>query len=361
MSRILRRPMFRGGQVESKDDLKVVDQMGIAKLAQGGRVGYAEGGFELYKRTLEGLPEPEKRKRRPLSTGDYLRIASAGMDILGAPSEGSGIGGALRTAAGPLSKLGVGLAGSMDARTAADQEAYRDAMAARDKKAMNIALLDVEMNKPAGTAKTYKDVVVAGMLEEIIPKIYETEKFLETETDPDKISELEIQLEVLQSKRNNFEKSNPISDAAIEIFAKSDAGSYLFDDITTRLFNDDKQNGTGKYKTKKDSQLTIDAYAELRKTLKGMSRVRKAKGGVVEETVMEESISPMTMKTEPEANPISYDQLRARLPKEITDDIVQLMTVSVEALEDFASIATQEDVNNFNKKYNVNLVLPAEA
>ena len=34
MSRILRRPMFRGGQVESKDDLKVVDQMGIAKLAQ---------------------------------------------------------------------------------------------------------------------------------------------------------------------------------------------------------------------------------------------------------------------------------------------------------------------------------------
>ena len=36
MSRILRRPMFRGGRVESKDDLKVVDQMGIAKLATGG-------------------------------------------------------------------------------------------------------------------------------------------------------------------------------------------------------------------------------------------------------------------------------------------------------------------------------------
>ena len=36
MSKILRRPMFRGGQVEDKEDLKVIDQMGIAKLAQGG-------------------------------------------------------------------------------------------------------------------------------------------------------------------------------------------------------------------------------------------------------------------------------------------------------------------------------------
>ena len=33
MSRILRRPMFRGGRVEDKGDLKVIDKMGIAKLA----------------------------------------------------------------------------------------------------------------------------------------------------------------------------------------------------------------------------------------------------------------------------------------------------------------------------------------
>ena len=29
---------------------------------------------------------PERRKPKGLSTGDYLRIASAGLDILGAPS-----------------------------------------------------------------------------------------------------------------------------------------------------------------------------------------------------------------------------------------------------------------------------------
>ena len=37
------------------------------------------------------------------------------------------------------------------------------------------------------------------------------------------------------------------------------------------------------------------------------------------------------------------------------------MSVSSEALEDFANIANQQDVDNFNKKYSVNLVLPSEA
>ena len=62
---------------------------------------------ELYEQIDKKIPQIEETWRQPLSTGDYLRIASAGMDILGAPSEGSGIGGALRSAAGPLSKLGV--------------------------------------------------------------------------------------------------------------------------------------------------------------------------------------------------------------------------------------------------------------
>jgi Ni,Fe-hydrogenase III component G len=60
-------------------------------------------------------------------------------------------------------------------------------------------------------------------------------------------------------------------------------------------------------------------------------------------------------------NLISYDQLRARLPNEITDDIVELMSNSAEALEDFAMISSQQDVTQFNKKYSVNLVLPSEA
>jgi hypothetical protein len=41
--------------------------------------------------------------------------------------------------------------------------------------------------------------------------------------------------------------------------------------------------------------------------------------------------------------------------------LLQLIAVSPEAMEDFATIATQQDVDQFNKKYSVNLVLPQEA
>ena len=81
---------------------------------------------------------------------------------------------------------------------------------------------------------------------------------------------------------------------------------------------------------------------------------------MVEEQVTEtETMTPGPMAQSD--NPISYDQLRARLPAEITDDIVELMANSAEALEDFAMISSQQDVDLFNQKYSVNLVLPSEA
>ena len=55
---------------------------------------------------------------------------------------------------------------------------------------------------------------------------------------------------------------------------------------------------------------------------------------------------------------LDYTQLRNRLPEEISDDIVQLLSNSQEALADFAYIRTQDDVGAFNSKYGVNLILP---
>tara|TARA_R100000655_G_scaffold57931_1_gene96308 strand:- start:4803 stop:5969 length:1167 start_codon:yes stop_codon:yes gene_type:complete len=58
---------------------------------------------------------------------------------------------------------------------------------------------------------------------------------------------------------------------------------------------------------------------------------------------------------------LSYEELRSRLPQEISNEIVQLLVSSAEALSDFAEIQTQQDVDNFNAKYGVNLLLPSEA
>ena len=56
--------------------------------------------------------------------------------------------------------------------------------------------------------------------------------------------------------------------------------------------------------------------------------------------------------------PLTFEQLRQRLPKEIPDDVIRLLASSDEALLEFSNIATQQDVDEFNVKYGVELVLP---
>ena len=58
---------------------------------------------------------------------------------------------------------------------------------------------------------------------------------------------------------------------------------------------------------------------------------------------------------------ITYEELRARLPEEINNEVVQMLSTSYEALADFAELRTQADVDTFNSKYGVTLVLPQEA
>ena len=59
-------------------------------------------------------------------------------------------------------------------------------------------------------------------------------------------------------------------------------------------------------------------------------------------------------------NSQAYALLRARLPQEITDDVVRLIAYNPQAFEDFAAIQTQSDVMAFNMKYGVELVIPAQ-
>ena len=55
-----------------------------------------------------------------------------------------------------------------------------------------------------------------------------------------------------------------------------------------------------------------------------------------------------------------FAALRRRLPQEITDDVVRLIAYNPEAFADFADISDQSDVDSFNEKYNVQLVLSVE-
>ena len=374
MSRILRRPMFRGGRVEDKGDLKVVDKMGIAKLANGGmaqRPGYYDGDIvELYEQIDKKIPQIEKPGRQPLSTGDYLRIASAGMDILGTPSEGSGISGALRSAAGPLSKLGGDLGSSIDAREAAAKKLYEAQMNRRGD--IITGITGVQSEYDIGMAKANKKTATEISLNTIDAYYNELIEAEQAKENPDMVaienykSERDFsKLDVAQggNKASKFRVLNPQTIEA--------AQDIVFEALTTSL---------GREPTLEEIQAGVTKY--LLGVVKGFDqglsgladggRVGKANGGMMTEDVnmMTETPTGMTdvnvqeTETVPaqtnEIN-ISYDQLRDRLPPEVTDDIVLLMSQSYEALADFAEIQTQADVNQFNTKYNVQLFLPQQS
>ena len=94
---------------------------------------------------------------------------------------------------------------------------------------------------------------------------------------------------------------------------------------------------------------------------KAGGRVGKQLGGEVSFQEDVEVERPVGSRTEAAGiNQLDYGTLRARLPQEIGDDIVQLLSQSEEALTEFANIRTQEDVDQFNSEFNVNLVLPQE-
>jgi hypothetical protein len=79
---------------------------------------------------------------------------------------------------------------------------------------------------------------------------------------------------------------------------------------------------------------------------------------VATNTVMEEE----TVAEEPQqaSVPIPYSEFRAKIPAEVTDEIVQLIYYNQNAFADFAQITTQADVYAFNNKYGVSLVLPMQ-
>lgn len=377
MSRILRRPMFRGGRVESKGDLKVIDQMGIANLARGGRVGYAEGGsgeVEEYMDIIEAVRKsrPKLPEKKGMSTADYLRIASAGANILAAPSEGSGIGGALRSAAPSLSKLGTDMAGSLDARTAARSELLQNEESAitdmagailksrnyRGDRGFNVdrtmALIEENLTIQQEMDAALKDDA------SIVKYIQDNELGL---TTVEEIASLKLKLEnrraIAKAKLKDILPKNENMTA----FLKTSQARLVF---ASTIAAEEQRQGKTMDDPMFDMNALINEINRIGQKDGGLT-TGYAEGGLTEmmaqETItpqgemMEEEVTTETPATESSA-PLTYDELRLRLPPEVSDDIVKLLSASDEALLEFSNIATQQDVDEFNVKYGVELVLP---
>ena len=386
MSRILRRPMFRGGRVEDKEDLKVIDQMGIANLATGGRVGYDSGGeVEDYMEIIEAVRKsrPELPKKKGMSTADYLRIASAGANILAAPSEGSGIGGALRSAAPSLSKLGTDMAGSLDAKTAARAELLQNEesaitdMAGAIMKSRNYRPdRGFALSQKLEDLKKYgerKQTLSATLDDANLLVTYITENNIEGESNEEKLANAKTKINNELDLVNSALRVLEPKDEYLLAFLKSGRAGQFFESI---IKAEVKAQGVGQDDITFNWSKVIERASSGQKD--GGLTTGYATGGLTEMVSETETVNGPSTDAEIDEQygagasedamnnamaqgssaPLTYDEIRLRLPPEVSDDVVKLLAASDEALLEFSNIATQQDVDEFNVKYGVELVLP---
>ena len=328
MSKILRRPMFRGGAVVNSRGTGITSGLDTPKRGMvDGPGGYAgdpaDVAMDIYKRTGELFPEPEKKG---LSTGDYLRIAATGAEILGAPGRGGGISGALTAAAKPLASLGTDLGRSLDSRQTAAEKTRRSNRALVSDLAGDIYATQQKGNQE------YARKQAVGIVENIFkPKI----KAAEDSGDMVEKNRLEKELEekTIAIATDSTPRSEQVMKILIELIKQGEidvgVATALYPELKALLPETEE----------KTPELKADG-----------GRIGMMEGGDLLEDEMQDPKIPL-----------SYNELRGRLPESIGDDIVKLLSTSYEALSDFAEIRTQADVDNFNVRYQVQLVLPQEA
>jgi len=231
--------------------------------------------------------------------------------------------------------------------------------------------------------KTYALTDKINQLKINMNRLYEIDdKLKDPNTSPADRIKLKREKTILEG---TIETILPKSDPILEGFLKTPQGGSLF---RSEIAAVKKEKGI-----KEDADVTSDVYIEAVRRLKeklskssgrdaGMKkggRVKMEEGGISSDytetdTVEEDNnrgmmdlVATQTTQTTPapvqqisaeQVKPLTYDELRARLPKEITNEVVNLLSKSQQALVDFANITTQKDVVEFNAKYGVNLVLP---
>ena len=364
MSRTLSRPMFRLGGSTSGITSGLEPKRGRVD----GPGGYAGQSIDFNKayETSQKITD----KYYPKRGADLNRfLINWGLNMVGNPPSGNVLQTAAKQAQQPADELFASMDRSGAMRSATGADIFGKIIAAEG-----------EMLGSEEQGKIFKDKLMLDTLIGATKDKVRLTKALEEETDEAKIGEMESDLLVADTTINQLRKRNPLVD---KILGSTAVVKELLDVILPSydksMIEDPDNPGTQVLKYPKtpegQAQKIQDAMAEIMRIVQAGGqaeggRVGHAEGELVEDINVQETIQPGGMPApgmpapgtpEVDAVGMSFDELRARLPETITDDIVILLSQSGQALEDFATIQTQQDVDNFNTKYNVNLVLPAEA
>ena len=402
MSRPLNRPMFRmGGSPNTnsgivsgfaqprrnfdtgsrQEDDALFDDTAAANNLLGQTLGTqtSKSSNPAFEKELAYIDENfMAEKPSGLSAGDWLRIAAAGGEILGAEGRGSGLKGALAAAGPALSGLGKDLATSTDARQAAYQKQLSDRRTATlgamgrqtdrsfqaDESGKTRKFEEMKFLTELGAGKYETDYsrllderssAKQDMLNAINDKNEQAYKEAAQRFDSTFPDEQKIRSDMFKEYSGSDEFTR-FSTAANEIVLSNEPRPERFEgkteaEIAEMLFDE--------YMDRNFPSPIKPAYPVTKKADGG--RIGYANGSGPYEPGSgpnPDPGSPPIMQAQ--STGITFQELRARLPREVSDAVVKLLATSEVALLDFANIATQEDMTKFNQKYNSDLQLPAQ-
>ena len=387
MNNIYKRPMFRkGGSAEG----------GITSGLQ--RPGYSNKGRveesdlsnvnlrDMNMQQIKDLsnsfyperPRPNYAKRR---FGDLM--IDFGIDIASRTPMGDGIGGAISTALAsakdPFDRFRQSRAVDEAARVKADDRLIDQ----RSDMFGTLLKAQADIQGSEGGSQMFAKGANDLAIQKIMGELFELTAGQNTDQALED-AEFNKQQSILMQRLQAYTGKNP---AVQSLFGNKEQATLVIEGIQNDITNSEeiiKVMGPDgemievvegeyaaenpKYIAEETAKRYIALYNKMVKESMGLAEGGRAKfslGGRGTNPLIEEEeiqvTETMPKETAPTSDSLSYEELRARLPEEITDDIVVILAESPQALVDFAEIQTQTDVDEFNMKYGVNLSLPSGA
>ena len=364
MNRTLRRPMFRIGGSAAEGITSGLDH----PQPNASRVGFKLGGNETigqeYKRTRAALDEvrPQRRPYWPQFATSF------GLDLLTRPKQGNIFQQLAASAKGPYDQW---------METRASREGVDDKLAS----ALFGDVMDIETRKyeaekeveaeAAGKTDKQFDPGAAAKIDNLRKDSYNEKLRLEnelaelkakqnpSEEDTIRIQQIEkAELPAVQGTINDLEGA----ETTLQKIAQAGM-QERFNDTVDELMESTNPKTDENYTMEEAFQEALRIFGSMFTAKADGGRVGYQTGGDVMPGQPMQASMPMNQGAEQDSSvqDLSFEELRARLPQEITNDIIQLIASSKQALVEFANIRTQQDVNAFNQKYDVNLVVPQEA
>jgi hypothetical protein len=363
MNRVLKRPMFRMGGSTGTGITSGLDRKPLAN------------GTDPYDRALKMTErfstdmDKFRGEQSPLAPGSLPGfLTQFGLNLVSQVPTGNIFQTAATAAKEPFQTFQAAKLAQRDDDRRSKEDIFGTALASEyDLEAQRIKNLksDDERKTPE---------VERGIIEAAQNAIFAARDILgDTNSTPDQIKQAERTIKVNQNILLK-EIGTPPEYAAI-------IGSpELFDaemDVVVNKYNSEQQQKRKEFLDNNPDKTPEDAIAEF-PTITTNDAIARAltiedlreryffnEGGragfkIGSEPKMMESVVEQKQETG-EVQDLSYTELRARLPQEISNDIVQLLSQSKQALLDFANIQTTEDISTFNQQYDVNLSLPSGA